>query len=48
MIDIQFVVGVVSITFLTAVAIVMSYFAFAGPSRGHATTAPDDDASTAE
>jgi hypothetical protein len=47
MVDIQLVVGIVSLVGLVAVAGVMGYFAFAGPSR-NLTTTTQDDASTAD
>lgn len=42
MVDIQLVVGIVSIVGLVAVAGVMGYFAFAGPSRDLTTTGGED------
>ena len=45
MVDVQLVVGIVSMVGLTAVAGVMSYFAFAGPTGEEPTTS---DASAAD
>jgi hypothetical protein len=48
MVDVQFVVGVVSMTGLAVVAAAMCYLAFAGPSRDLTRTVADDEASTAD
>jgi hypothetical protein len=48
MVDVQLVVGVVSMVGLALVAAAMCYLAFAGPSRDLTTTAADDDASAAD
>ena len=48
MVDVQLVVGVVSMVGLTLVAAVMCYLAFAGPSRDLTKTVADEDASTAD
>jgi len=46
MVEVQLVVGIVSMVGLVAVAAVMGYFAFAGPSRD--LTTAGDDASAAD
>jgi len=47
MVDVQLVVGIVSMTGLALVAAAMCYLAFAGPSRDLTKTTADD-ASTAD